>query len=336
MILFSSVFLFSVLQPLVKLGFFIIIGFWIWFFKIAPLDTYYLELKKLYGQMTTKAEPAENLLPFELTESLPIEKNKCDKIPPQHGSKFLLSKENVDLKLRSRLYISNEHIFPILITFAVVSKSDDFGAIYMSPNQSSQIYLPINNYQLKLQSGSTWCNLYIGFVDSAVNQSHQVIQIKANEVSSLRIMPFGDSPSDFMLSYSRSLGLVGNQTKRIQGSGALLLEQVAGGHYAITGTINRLPVYFLVDTGATKVTVPENFAKKAGIRECNPFLTSTANGVVKACQATVSELTLGQFTLKNVEVVYHKGLPNDTFLLGMNVIGLFKMEQQDGVMKLSR
>ncbi|MDX1914469.1 MAG: retropepsin-like aspartic protease [Methylophilus sp.] len=315
---------------------FIIIGFWIWFFKIAPLDTYYLELKKLYGHVTTKAKPAENLVPFELSESLPIEKNECDKIPPQHGSKFLFSKENVDLKLRSRVYISNEHIFPVLITFAEVSKSDDFGVIYMSPNQSSEIYLPVDKYQLKLQSGSVWCNFHKGFVDSTITQSSQVFQIEANEVSNLRIMPFGDSPSDFMLSHSSSLGLVGNQTKRIQGYGALVLEQVAGGHYAIAGTINRLPVYFLVDTGATKVTVPESFAKQVGIRECNSFLTYTANGVVKACQTTVSELTLGQFTLKNVEIVYHKGLPNDTFLLGMNVIGLFKMEQQGGVMKLSR
>lgn len=315
---------------------FLIIGFWVWFFKVAPLDTYYLQLKKLYGHVASKAGAPENLVPPQLTESLSIAKNECDDSPPQHGSKFLLSKENVDLKLHSRLYISNEHIFPVLITFAVVSKSDDFGAIYMSPNQSSQIYLPINNYQLKLQSGNTWCNLHKGFVDSSITQSPQVIQIKANEVSNFRIMPFGESPSDFLLSHSSSLGLVGSQTKRIQGSGTLVLEQVVGGHYAIAGTINRLPVYFLVDTGATKVAVPESFAKLSGIRECNPFLTSTANGVVKACQATVSELTLGQFTLKNVEIVYHKGLPNDTFLLGMNVIGLFKMEQQGGVMKLSR
>jgi predicted aspartyl protease len=62
----------------------------------------------------------------------------------------------------------------------------------------------------------------------------------------------------------------------------------------------------------------------------------TANGLADICIANAKELTLGQFTLKNVEINYGKGMSDDVFLLGMNVIGLFKLEQQGDVMRLSK
>jgi predicted aspartyl protease len=57
--------------------------------------------------------------------------------------------------------------------------------------------------------------------------------------------------------------------------------------------------------------------------------------MTEVCIATAKELTIGQFKLNNVEINYGKGMSDDLFLLGMNVIGLFKMEQQGDVMKLS-
>jgi len=95
-----------------------------------------------------------------------------------------------------------------------------------------------------------------------------------------------------------------------------------------------VPAHFLVDTGATFVSVPAAFAAHAGIHDCERSRTNTANGVVDVCLGTARELTLGQFRLKNVRVSYHQGL-GDTFLLGMNVIGQFHMEQQGDVMRLS-
>lgn len=149
------------------------------------------------------------------------------------------------------------------------------------------------------------------------------------------MLPFGNSPADIILSFTNSLGMLSNG-QQIQGTGSLILDRMAGGHYAVKGTINQLPVHFLVDTGATHVAVPESFAKRAGITECRPSLSSTANGVVKGCLAQVDELTIGQFTIKNITVGYNKGMPNDTFLLGMSVISLFKMEHSGDVMKLTR
>jgi aspartyl protease family protein len=114
----------------------------------------------------------------------------------------------------------------------------------------------------------------------------------------------------------------------------LNLQRVVGGHYAVEGSINQVPINFMVDTGATITAVSSDFAKHAGVTDCEPYKTQTANGVVNVCLGTAREMTIGQFRLKNVKVSYSNGLGN-TFLLGMNVIGQFRMEQQGDVMRLT-
>ena len=139
-----------------------------------------------------------------------------------------------------------------------------------------------------------------------------------------------------MVSLSHTLGVVTlADGQQISGTGSLILQRVVGGHYAIEGSINAVPVNFMVDTGATTVAVSENFARHAGITECKKARFNTANGTTEVCIATAKELTIGQFKINNVEINYGKGMSDDLFLLGMNVIGLFKMEQQGDVMKLS-
>lgn len=318
---------------------FLMVGFWVWLFNIAPLDEYEQKIKHILGEVSLPS--AEQAIDSEdeeaLVSQIPAAKDAkgCDLDSPIGGKKFLLGNNEHKQKLHSRFFAVNEHAFPILITFIEADTALPFGAAYVLPNKTNKIDLPVGAYQVEVQSGVDWCNASLGFNDGAYIQSDQTVQIKANQVVNLRVLPFGQAPSDIMLSFTNSLGMLSNGQK-MQGTGSLILDRMAGGHYAVKGTINQLPVHFLVDTGATYVSVPESFAKRAGITECRPSLSSTANGVVKGCHAQADELTIGQFVIKNVTVSYHKGLPNDTFLLGMGVIGLFKMEHSGDVMKLTR
>jgi aspartyl protease family protein len=49
------------------------------------------------------------------------------------------------------------------------------------------------------------------------------------------------------------------------GQAEVILDQNRQGHYVTRGTINETPVTFLLDTGATQVSIPAHIAKQLGL-----------------------------------------------------------------------
>ena len=314
---------------------FLMIGFWVWFFEWALVMDLSTRFSHAFERLTGKAK---NLVPSsaETSALVMVNSDGCEPSLPPNGSQFTYPHvDNQKNMLHSRFYVSNEHIFPMLLILSEPETAERLKVVMLHPRQSSQVQLPVANYVLKVQAGLSWCNLNKGFINGAEINAPQVVEIKGAEVTNLRLMPFGDSPADIMFSYSNSLGVVGDeQDKRPEGVGVLNLQRVVGGHYAVEGSINQLPINFLVDTGATITAVSSDFARQAGVTDCEPYKPQTANGVIEACLGTAREMTIGQFRLKNVKVSYSNGLGH-TFLLGMNVIGQFRMEQQGDVMQLT-
>ncbi len=113
----------------------------------------------------------------------------------------------------------------------------------------------------------------------------------------------------------------------------LIIEQNNTGHYFIAGAVNDTDVTFVVDTGASVISLPSTVAQSADIQCRNHVKLSTANGVAKACTAMISKLTFGAFTLEDVEAVIVPNLAE--VLLGMNVLQRFNIVQQDGEMRIS-
>jgi len=64
------------------------------------------------------------------------------------------------------------------------------------------------------------------------------------------------------------------------GEKEVVLESGSYGHYIATGKINNTKVTFLVDTGASYVSVPEDVANKVGLKKGAEMLVSTANGTI--------------------------------------------------------
>lgn len=317
----------------------IIVLFWGWLFTFGPAEALGHRLKTLYQQwmgVEVQQNDASSEAPvLAITPSDTDKQSRCDKEMPAHATQFKFSGGEATLK--SRLHINNEHLYPVALTFSELDKQQAYGAVLLHPNQAVQLSMPIGRYSISLAAGEVWCNVWQGFKNGATINPDQQLVIKPNQVANVRLMPFGGGAENVMVSLSSSLGLVaGNNGQTIEGHGVLMLQRVVGGHYVVEGTINQVPVTFMVDTGATSVAVSDNFAKHAGITECRKAKTRTANGVADICIANVRELSFGQFKLSNVEINYGKGMADDVFLLGMNVIGLLKMEQQGDVMKLSR
>ena len=76
-------------------------------------------------------------------------------------------------------------------------------------------------------------------------------------------------------------------------AGAMSIPRAADGHFYVQGAINGVSTIFLVDTGASLVTVSEAFARRAGIPPGTPITFQTANGTVPGSLADRVPVSLG-------------------------------------------
>ncbi|OGS81186.1 MAG: hypothetical protein A2061_04690 [Gallionellales bacterium GWA2_59_43] len=115
--------------------------------------------------------------------------------------------------------------------------------------------------------------------------------------------------------------------------GVLILNQRQNGHYLLNGKIKDKSLTFVIDTGASAVSLSRSAAMSAQIYCRDQILMRTANGSTSACTAIIPSLELGPFKLKNVPAII---MPNlDQPLLGMNVLQNFRVEQENGEMRIS-
>lgn len=117
-------------------------------------------------------------------------------------------------------------------------------------------------------------------------------------------------------------------------SKTLVLGQGQGGHYYIDGSVNDNYLNFVVDTGATIVALPTSIATISGLKCKQKIVMRTANGNSIGCLSTIDRLKIGHFTLRYVEAVIQPNLSQP--LLGMNVLKQFRVEQDNGQMRLSK
>ncbi|GLX77778.1 hypothetical protein tinsulaeT_11180 [Thalassotalea insulae] len=104
------------------------------------------------------------------------------------------------------------------------------------------------------------------------------------------------------------------------GQAEVVLQQNHYGHYVTQGTINGYPVTFLLDTGATSVSIPAHLAKQLELTKTGSYLVQTANGSVRVFQTHINELTIGNIILNDVNANINPGMQADEILLGMSAL----------------
>ncbi|HEY7241128.1 MAG TPA: TIGR02281 family clan AA aspartic protease [Burkholderiales bacterium] len=117
----------------------------------------------------------------------------------------------------------------------------------------------------------------------------------------------------------------------------VILAAGPGGHFFAEGAVNGKAIRFLVDTGATAISLPASFAQRAGIdfRRGEPGLSSTANGMVSVYRVTLDTVRLGDIEFNSIDaVVFEAGL--DTALLGMSFLNRVDMRREGDRMTLTR
>jgi len=114
------------------------------------------------------------------------------------------------------------------------------------------------------------------------------------------------------------------------------LEQNRQGHYVASGAINGAAVVFLLDTGATEVSVPAVLAQRLGLQAGARALARTANGVVTTYRTSLDRVQLGAIELRNVRAHINPGMHGDEVLLGMSFLRDLDFSQRDGVLPLTQ
>ena len=108
----------------------------------------------------------------------------------------------------------------------------------------------------------------------------------------------------------------------------IVLERNRYGHYVFDGEINGKPVTFLVDTGATEISIPANLQSYLRLKAGPSFNVSTANGIISVSSTRLDELKMGEIMLTDIRAHLNPGLPSDEILLGMNVLSRMELVQR--------
>ena len=109
------------------------------------------------------------------------------------------------------------------------------------------------------------------------------------------------------------------------------------GHVAITALVNGAPVRFLVDTGASRVTLTRDDARAAGIGRDELVFSQrsqTANGLAREAPITLREIRIEQLLIDNVPAAVNENL--NVSLLGMSFLKRLKsFEMREGALTIS-
>ncbi|MGL1957796.1 MAG: retroviral-like aspartic protease family protein [Colwellia sp.] len=104
------------------------------------------------------------------------------------------------------------------------------------------------------------------------------------------------------------------------GQAEVTLVQNRQGHYVTQGTINESSVTFLLDTGATQVSIPAHVADELQLISFGSYLVQTANGTVTVYKTQIDQLSIGNIFLYNVAAHINPAMESDEILLGMSAL----------------
>ncbi len=123
------------------------------------------------------------------------------------------------------------------------------------------------------------------------------------------------------------------QSQRVGGGVEVVLDSDRQGHFIASGAINGRDVTFLVDTGATLVSVPEEMADELGLERMARIGLETAAGPVTGWMTRIDEVRLGEIVQRDVRAAISPGR-SDTILLGMSFLRDLEMSHSDGQLRL--
>jgi aspartyl protease family protein len=106
------------------------------------------------------------------------------------------------------------------------------------------------------------------------------------------------------------------------------LQRNRYGHYVANGTINNQPVVFMLDTGATNISIPEKIAQRLKLKAGIKFPVDTANGEIDVYATRLKLVSLGPIKLHDVKANINPYFEGEEILLGMSFLKHLNFSQE--------
>lgn len=120
------------------------------------------------------------------------------------------------------------------------------------------------------------------------------------------------------------------------GRGSVTLTADSRGHFAARVLVNGVSAPFLIDTGASVVTLPGSLARRANIdlERATPVTLSTANGRARGYRVVLNTVSLDGLVANLVEAVVIEDDKLPLALLGMSFLNRMNMRREGDLLIL--
>lgn len=193
---------------------------------------------------------------------------------------------------------------------AVVCASAAAQTVSLSGSMGDKALLIIDGAPRTLAVGATQQGVKL----VSVTAHEAVVMVKDKRLT----LPLGGAPSNLGGAASEGTG------------SQIVLTAGLGGHFVTSGSINGKAVQFVVDTGASVVSMSEADANRIGLNYKNGRrgIVNTANGQVIAHSASLTVVRIGDVQVYNVEaLVLPAHMP--AILLGNSYLTRFQMKREN-------
>lgn len=130
---------------------------------------------------------------------------------------------------------------------------------------------------------------------------------------------------------------LGSDATPRSGGSKIVLSMGSGGHFTSSGSINGRPVQFMVDTGASVVSMSQAEAERIGLKyqKAPRAQVQTANGIVPVHMVRLGNVRVGDVLVYDVDAVV---LPAQLqhVLLGNSFLSRFQMHRDNNTMTLEK
>jgi len=108
----------------------------------------------------------------------------------------------------------------------------------------------------------------------------------------------------------------------------VVLKRNRYGHYVTKGKINNHSVTFLLDTGASDISIPDKIAKKLKLKYGQERRYQTANGIIIGNLTQLNKVSIGSVQLENIRASINPNMDRDEILLGMSFLKNIEFTQR--------
>ena len=125
-------------------------------------------------------------------------------------------------------------------------------------------------------------------------------------------------------------------TRDNDGHQSVTIDADKYGHYRLAGKINGQRVEFLVDTGATMVSLPFTVAERLGLQAGLTYPVTTANGTIRVRATHLNTLSVGNLHQSGVQASINSAMDGEVILLGMSFLRHFELIQKSGQLTIRK